>query len=114
MVEGGSKFDAEYLYRNIVPVTLHPTARVEYIKRGGLNLCDEDKALDLLQEIQEGIEAEMEIKHPNKRHNNNNFKSIDDASTRNNNGNRYGNRCRKKDHNHLWIDCPDSCNLNKI
>ena len=101
MVEGGSKFDAEYLYRNIVPVTLHPTARVEYIKRGGLNLCDEDKALDLLQEIQEGIEAEMEIKHSNKRRNNNDFKSNNDVSTHNNNDDRDGNRCRKKGHNHL-------------
>ena len=48
-------------------------ARVEYIKRGVRNLRNEDKVLDLPEEIQEGIEAEMEIKHSNKCRNNNNF-----------------------------------------
>ena len=44
--------------------------------------------MDLLEKIQERIEAEIEIKHSNKRRNNNNFKA--------------NNWSRKKDHNHLW------------
>ena len=44
-------------------------------------LRDEGKVLDLLEEIQEGIQAEMEIKHSSDRHNNNNCKLNDDTST---------------------------------
>ena len=101
MIEGGSKFDAEDFYQNMVPATLHPAAQVEYIKRGNRNLRGKDKVLDLLEKLQERIEAEVEIKHSNKRRNNNNFKSNNDASTHNNNDDRDGNRCRKKGHNHL-------------
>ena len=82
-------------------VTLHPTARVKFIKQFGRNLRDKDKVLDLLEKIQVEIEAEMEIKHSSNRRNNNNFKSNDDPSTRNNNDDRDGNRCRKSGHNHL-------------
>ena len=43
--------------RNIITNTLHEKARMEFIKRGGRNLIrDEDNVLDLLEEIQDGIE----------------------------------------------------------
>ena len=61
MCEGGSKFDAEDFYRNIIVATLDKKARVEYIKRGGRNLRNEDSALDLLEEIQYGFEAEIQL-----------------------------------------------------
>ena len=63
MCERGSKFDAEDFHRNIIVATLHEKARVEYIKRGGRNLRDKDDILDLLEEIQDGIDAEMQFKH---------------------------------------------------
>ena len=84
MCKGGSKFDAEDFHCNITTQTLHEKARAEFVKRGERNLRDEDDVLDLLEEIQNGIEAEMQIKHANGRRNNNNFKNNDDASTRNN------------------------------
>ena len=99
MCEGGSKFDDEDFHRNIIVATLHEKARVEYIKRGGRNLRDEDGVLDLLEEIQDGIEAEMQLKHSNRYRNNNNFKNNDDANTRNKDGHNK-NMCRKKGHNH--------------
>ena len=51
MCKGGSKFDAEDFHRNIIVAALHEKARVEYIKRGGRNLCDKDGVLDFLEEI---------------------------------------------------------------
>ena len=89
-------------------------ARVEYIKPGVRNLRNEDKVLDLLEEMQAGIETETEIKHSNKCRNNNNFRFNDDTSTRNDNNNRDNNWCRKKDHNHLWKSCPDNPELKKM
>ena len=71
MCEGGSKFDVEDFHRNIVTQTLHEKARVEFIKHGGHNLHDKDDVLDLLEEIQDVIEAEMQLKHANRRRNNN-------------------------------------------
>ena len=62
MCEGGSKFDDEDFHWNIIVATLHDKARVEFIKRDGRNLRDEKDVLDLLEEIQEGIDAEMELK----------------------------------------------------
>ena len=56
--------------------------RVKYIKRGGRNLRDEDGVLDLLEEIQDRIEAKMWLKHANRHHSNNNFKNNDDVNTR--------------------------------
>ena len=61
MCKGGKKFDNEDLYRHIIFVTLHLTAHVKFLRRGGRNRRDEDKVLDLLEKIQEGIETEMEI-----------------------------------------------------
>ena len=58
MCAGGSKFDAEDFHCNIIVATLHEKARVEF-KRGGRNLRNEDNVLDLLEEIQDGIEAYM-------------------------------------------------------
>ena len=95
MCERGSKFDDEDFHRNSNVVTLHEKARVECIKRGGRNLRDEDGVLDLLEEIQDGIEAEMQLKHSNRYRNNNNFKNNDDAYTRNNDGHNK-NMCRKE------------------
>ena len=103
MCKGGSKFDDEDFHRNIIVATLHKKARVEYVKRGGRNLRDEDGVLDLLEEIQDGIEAEMQLKHASRHRNNNNFKNNDDASTHEHDGNNK-NRCRKKGHNHKWIN----------
>ena len=105
MCEGGSK----YFHRNIIVGTLHEKARVEFIKRGGHNLRNEEGVLDLLEEIQDGIEAKMQLKHANRHRNNNNFKKYDDANTRDNNGNNR-NMCRKKGHNHPWFECPDNPN----
>ena len=56
--------------------TLHEKARVEFIKRSGRNPRDEDDVLDLLKEIQDGIEAEMQLKYANRHRNNNNFKKM--------------------------------------
>ena len=67
MCEGGSKFDVKDFHRNIITQTLHEKARVEFIKSGGRNLRNEDGVLDLLEEIQDGIEAEMQLKHANRR-----------------------------------------------
>ena len=103
MCEGGSRFDAEDFHRNIIVATLHEKARVKFIKRDGHNLRDENEVMDLLEEIQDGIEADMQIKHANRRRNNNNFKNNDDASTHEHDGNNK-NRCRKKGHNHKWIN----------
>ena len=109
MCEGGSKFDAKDFHRNIIVATLHEKARVEYIKLGGRNLRDEDGVLDLLEEIQDGIDAEMQLKHANRHHNNNSFKNNDDTNTHDNDGNTR-NMCRKKGYNHLWSKCPDNPN----
>ena len=57
MCEGGSKFNDEDFHRNIIIATLHEKACVKYIKRGDRNLRDKDGVLDLLDEIQDGIEA---------------------------------------------------------
>ena len=57
MFEGGSKFDNKDFHRNIMVATLHKKAFVEYVKRGGWNLRDEDSALELLDEIQDGIKV---------------------------------------------------------
>ena len=84
-------------------------ARVEFIKRGGRNPRTEDGVLDLLEEIQDVIEAEMQLKHANRRRNNNNFKNNDHTSTHDNDDHNK-NTCRKKGHNHEWIDCPDNPN----
>ena len=54
----------------------------------------------------------MQLKHANRRRNNNNFKNNDHASTRDNDGGNK-NRCRKKGHNHLWSECPDNSNSKK-
>ena len=75
MCKGGSKFDAEDFRRNIIVATLHEKVWIEFIKRGGRNLRGQDDVLDLLEEIQGGIEAEMQVKHANKRRNNNNNKT---------------------------------------
>ena len=109
MCEGGSKFDAKDFHRNIIVATLHEKTCVEYIKRGGRNLRDEDDVLDLLEEIQDGIDAEMQLKHANRHRSNNNFKNNDDTNTRNINGHNK-NMCRKKDHNHEWSKCPNNPN----
>ena len=61
MCKGGSKFDAKDFHRNIIVATLHEKACVEYIKRGGRNLRAEDDVLDPLEEIQDGIEADMQL-----------------------------------------------------
>ena len=95
MCKGGSKFDPRDFHRNIIVATLHKKSRVEYIKRGGRNLRDEDSVLDLLEDIQDGIEAEMELKHSNRYRNNNNFKKNDDVNMRNNDGHNK-NMCRKE------------------
>ena len=92
MCEDGKKFDDKDLYRNINPATLQLTARIDFIKPCGRNFRDKDKVLNLLEEIQEGIEAETEIKHSSDRRNNNYFKFNHDASTRNDNDNKDGNR----------------------
>ena len=76
MCKGGKKFDNEDLYRHIIFVTLHLTAHVKFLRRGGRNRRDEDKVLDLLEEIQDGIEAEMQIKHANRHRNNNTSKTM--------------------------------------
>ena len=99
MCEGGSRFDAKYFHRHLIVATLHEKARVEFIKQDGRNLWDEDKVLDLLEEIQDGIEAKMQIKHANRHYNNNNLKNNDDTSKHGNNGNKK-NWCRKKGNNH--------------
>ena len=72
MCGGGSKFDAKDFHRNIIVAALHEKARTEFIKRDGRNVRDEDEVLDLQEEIQDGIEAKMQIKHANRRRNNNN------------------------------------------
>ena len=113
MCEGGSKFDAKDFHCNIITHTLHEKARVEFIKRGGRNLRHEDNVLDLLEEIQERIGAEMQIKNANRHRNNNNFKNNDDASAHDN-GEKNNNWCRKKGHNHLWSNCPDNPNSKKL
>ena len=97
MCEGGSKFDAKDFHRNIIVATLHEKTCVEYIKRGGRNLRDEDDVLDLLEEIQDGIDAEMQLKHANRHRNNNSFKNNDDANSHDKDGNNM-NMCRKKGH----------------
>ena len=51
MCEGGSKFYTKDFHCNIITSTLHKKASVEFIKRGGRNLCIEDGVLDLLEEI---------------------------------------------------------------
>ena len=107
MCEGGSKFDAKDFHRTIIVAMLHVEARVKFIKRGRCNLSNEDKVLDLLKEIQDGIEAEMQIKHAIRCRNNKNYKNNDDASTHDKNDNNK-NWCLKKHHNHLWINCPDT------
>ena len=66
MCKGGSKFDTKDFHRNIIVATLHEKVRVKYIKRGGRNLRDEDGTLDLLEEIQDKIEAEIQLKHSNR------------------------------------------------
>ena len=99
MCEGGSKFHAGDFHRNIIVVTLHEKARVEFIKRGGRKLRDEDGVLDLLEEIQDGVKAEMQLKHANRHRNNNNFKNNDDENLRNKDGHNK-NMCRKKGRNH--------------
>ena len=52
--------------------------------------------IDLLEEIQDRIEAEMQIKYTNRRRNNNNFKNNDNASIHDN-GDNNKNWCRKKE-----------------
>ena len=59
LAEGGTKFENEDFYRNIIAQTMKPRACVTYFKRGDKNLRTEDKVLDLLEEIQEGIEVEQ-------------------------------------------------------
>ena len=109
MCKGGNKFDVKDFQRNIITQTLHKKARVKLIKRGGRNLRDEEGVLDL-EEIQDGIDAEMQLKHGNSCHTSNNFKNNnDDASTHNNDGHNK-NICRKKGHNHEWIYCTDNPN----
>ena len=91
--ERGSRFNAKDFHRNSIVATLHEQARVKFIKQGGRNLRDENKVLNLLEEIQDGIEAEMQLKHSNRYHNNNNFKNYDDANTHNNDDHNK-NKCR--------------------
>ena len=57
---------------------------MKFIKRERHNLRDEDNVVYLLDKIQEGIEAKMQIKHANMRRNNNNFKNNEHASTHDN------------------------------
>ena len=66
--KGGKKFDGEYLYRNIVVKTFKSKARVEYVKWGGNNLCDQDNALDLLGNFHEEIELEVQVSNDQKRY----------------------------------------------
>ena len=97
----------ENFHCNIIVATLHEKACVKYIKRGGHNLRDEDGVLDLLEEIQDGIEAEMQLKHANRHRSNKNFKNNDDVNLRDKDGHNK-NMCRKKGHNHPWDECPDN------
>ena len=57
MCEDGSRFDTKYFHRNIFFVMLHEKARAEFIKQDGRNLRNKDNTLDLLEEIQDGIEV---------------------------------------------------------
>ena len=67
LAEGGRGFDNEDFYRNIVVKMLKPKGRVEYVQRGGKNLRDENDVLDLLEEIQEGVQLEIEVNTNQKR-----------------------------------------------
>ena len=46
---------------------LKRNARVKYAKRGDKNLRDENGVLDLLEEIQEGVQLEIEVNTNQKR-----------------------------------------------
>ena len=110
-VKAEGNLTPKIFHRNIIVATLHEKARVEFIKRGKRNLRGENDVLDLLEEIQEGIEAEMKIKHSIKRLNNRNFKFNDNESMRSNSNDKDGDWCRKKGHNHFWSNCPENRNL---
>ena len=112
--EGGTKFDDKDVYRNIIVQTLKPRPRVDYVKRGGKNLRNDDEALDLLEDIQEGIEVEIEVNVDQKRRRGNeNEHGNNCTSTTNNDNNTQKNWCRIKDHNHFWKNCPDNPNSDK-
>ena len=84
LCEDASSFDEEDFCRNVIPATLRPMARVDYIKKGGKNLRNEEEILDVLEEVMEGIEAELEYKGSQKRR-----KDFDNPNA-NDNGKRPG------------------------
>ena len=114
LCEGATEFDEGDFYRNIIPGTLKPLARVEYIKKGGKNLRDEDEILEILEEVMEGIEAELEVKHSAKRRKDyDNNHGNGKQKSNNNDGKKEGNWCRLHDGKHLWKNCPDNPNGTK-
>ena len=107
MCKSASKLDDKDFCCNIIPTTLKPTARVEYIKKGGKNLREQDEILDMLEEVTEGIEAELELKNLQKQrcsHNQNG----DSKRTPQNNDDKDGNWCRIQNKKHLWKNCPNN------
>ena len=61
MAENASKFSEIELCCEIIPATLKPWARVQYLKEGVKNLRTKMDVLELLEHISKGIEAENEV-----------------------------------------------------
>ena len=78
---------------------LKRNARVKYVKRGDKNLRDENDVLDLLEEIQEGVQLEIEVNTNKKRRCGN--KNGKRALTNNNDDNSNKNWCKKPGQNLL-------------
>ena len=92
--------------------TLKPRARVDYVKRGGKNLRDQDDVLDLLEEVMEGIDVEIEVDTDAKQRRNNNGNGDGGGgkktAPKNDDDDANKNWCKIHDGKHLWKNCPNN------
>jgi hypothetical protein len=97
-----TKFTMEEMAEEVIPNSLKPTARLEYIKQGGKKLTTEKAILDLCDEIGDYLNEANKIERDRKNRNDH------DKSNRSNERSNKPNPCKKHSGQHDWKDCPDN------
>ena len=67
LAENVTKFTADEMCRNIIPVMLKPRARVEYVKLGGEDLTKQRDGISLFRTVSRGIKCEIDVGGARKR-----------------------------------------------
>ena len=101
-------FSVREMARKIVPKTLKDNARLEYIKKGGKELQNEDDILETVQEVQDYLNAEHEVSRgrQNPRNNNNDSRNQDRNRSNGGQGGETDPAMCRIHKDHLWKDCP--------